>query len=60
MADPLHGRIGEAWAGEAANGSHITIAIARRGLVPAAVPSRAVLSLVSRREGARNAFYAGE
>jgi hypothetical protein len=61
MADPLHGRIGEAWAGEAANGSHITVAIARRGLVPAAVPSRdAVLSLVSRREGARNAFYAGE
>jgi len=61
LADPLDGRIGEAWAGEAANGRHITIAIVRRSLVPAAVPSRdAALSLVSRREGARNAFDAGE
>lgn len=31
-----------------------------QSLVPAAVPSRAVLSLVSRREGARKAFDAGE
>jgi len=61
LADPLDGRSGEAWAGEAANGSHGTVAIAGRGSATAAVPSRdAALSLVSRREGARNAFDAGE
>jgi hypothetical protein len=63
MADPLDGRIGETWAGEAANGRPITMAIAivRRSLVPAAGPSRdAMLSLVARREGARDAFDAGE
>ena len=61
MADPLDGRIGEAWAGETANGSHIDVAIARRRSLTVAVPSRdAVRSLVSRREGARKAFDAGE
>jgi hypothetical protein len=61
MADPLEGRSGEARAGEAANGNHGTMAIAGRGSVTAAVSSRdAVLSLVSQREGARDAFDAGE
>jgi 5,6,7,8-tetrahydromethanopterin hydro-lyase len=29
--DPLDGRIGEAWAGEAPNGAHVNVVVARRG-----------------------------
>lgn len=29
--DPLDGRIGEAWSGEAPNGSHVNVVIGRRG-----------------------------
>jgi len=29
--DPLDGRIGEGWSGEAPNGSHINVVVARRG-----------------------------
>jgi 5,6,7,8-tetrahydromethanopterin hydro-lyase len=35
-ADPLDGRIGEAWAGEAPNGAHINVVVARRGSPTAA------------------------
>jgi len=34
--DPLDGRIGEAWAGEAPNGSHINVVLGRRGSPTAA------------------------
>lgn len=34
--DPLDGRIGEAWAGEAPNGAHINVVVARRGSPTAA------------------------
>ena len=36
MTDPLDGRIGEAWSGEVPNGSHINVAVARRGSPTAA------------------------
>ena len=35
-ADTLDGRIGEGWAGEAPNGSHINVVVARRGSPTAA------------------------
>jgi 5,6,7,8-tetrahydromethanopterin hydro-lyase len=34
--DPLDGRIGEAWSGEAPNGSHINVVLGRRGSPTAA------------------------
>lgn len=34
--DPLDGRIGEAWSGEAPNGSHINVVVGRRGSPTAA------------------------
>lgn len=34
--DPLDGRIGEAWAGEVPNGSHINVVVGRRGSPTAA------------------------
>lgn len=34
--DPLDGRIGEAWAGEAPNGAHVNVVVARRGSPTAA------------------------
>lgn len=34
--DPLDGRIGEAWSGEAPNGAHINVVVARRGSPTAA------------------------
>jgi len=34
--DPLDGRIGEAWAGESPNGSHINVVLSRRGSPTAA------------------------
>jgi 5,6,7,8-tetrahydromethanopterin hydro-lyase len=42
--DPLDGRIGEAWAGEAPNGSHINLVIARRGSPTAAAAAGALAS----------------
>jgi 5,6,7,8-tetrahydromethanopterin hydro-lyase len=36
MHDPFDGRIGEAWAGEVPNGSHVNVVLARRGSVTAA------------------------
>ena len=36
MTDRLDGRIGEAWSGEAPNGSHINVVVARRGSPTAA------------------------
>ena len=35
-ADPLDGRIGEAWAGEAPDGAHVNVVVARRGSPTAA------------------------
>ena len=35
-ADPLDGRMGEAWAGEAPNGAHVNVVVARRGSPTAA------------------------
>ncbi len=46
--DPLDGRIGEAWAGEVPNGSHINLVVARRGSPTAAA---AVGALGSPRAG---------
>lgn len=34
--DPLDGRIGEAWSGEAPNGAHVNVVVARRGSPTAA------------------------
>jgi 5,6,7,8-tetrahydromethanopterin hydro-lyase len=36
LSDPLDGRIGEAWSGEAPNGSHVNVVVARRGSAAAA------------------------
>jgi len=36
MSDPLDGRIGEAWAGDVPNGSHVNVVLARRGSPTAA------------------------
>lgn len=46
--DPLDGRIGEAWSGEAPNGSHINLVIGRRGSPTAAA---IVAALTSPRPG---------
>ena len=46
--DPLDGRIGEAWAGEVPNGSHVNLVLARRGSPTAAA---AVGALGSPRAG---------
>lgn len=43
MTDDLDGRIGEAWAGEAPNGCHLNIVLARRGS-PTAAAAAAVLA----------------
>jgi 5,6,7,8-tetrahydromethanopterin hydro-lyase len=43
MSDPLDGRIGEAWAGEVPNGSHINVVLARRGS-PTAAAAAGVLA----------------
>jgi len=43
MTDSLDGRIGEAWAGEVPNGSHINLVLARRGS-PTAAAAAAVLA----------------
>jgi len=43
MTDTLDGRIGEAWAGEVPNGSHINLVLARRGS-PTAAAAAAVLA----------------
>jgi 5,6,7,8-tetrahydromethanopterin hydro-lyase len=42
--DPIDGRVGEAWAGEAPNGSHINVVIARRGSPTAAAVAGALAS----------------
>ena len=44
MTDPLDGRIGEAWAGEAPNGSHVNAVLARRGSPTAAAAAMALAS----------------
>lgn len=36
MSDPVDGRVGEAWAGEVPNGSHVNLVLARRGSPTAA------------------------
>ena len=36
MTDSLDGRIGEAWAGDAPNGGHVNLVLARRGSATAA------------------------
>ena len=46
--DALDGRIGEAWSGEVPNGSHVNVALARRGSASAAA---AVGALASPRPG---------
>lgn len=46
--DPLDGRIGEAWSGEAPNGSHINVVLGRRGSPTAAA---IVAALASPRPG---------
>jgi 5,6,7,8-tetrahydromethanopterin hydro-lyase len=48
MTDALDGRIGEAWSGEAPNGSHINVVLARRGSPTGAA---AALALASPRPG---------
>jgi 5,6,7,8-tetrahydromethanopterin hydro-lyase len=48
MADSLDGRIGEGWSGEAPNGAHINVVVARRGSPTAAA---IVGSLASPRPG---------
>jgi 5,6,7,8-tetrahydromethanopterin hydro-lyase len=48
MTDPIDGRIGEAWAGDVPDGSHINLVIARRGSPTAAA---AVGALASPRPG---------
>ena len=42
MTDPLDGGIGEAWSGEAPNGSHINVVLARRGSPTAAAAAGAL------------------
>ena len=42
--DELDGRIGEGWSGEAPNGSHINVVVARRGSVTAAALAGALAS----------------
>ena len=42
MTDPLDGRIGEAWAGEVPNGSHVNVVLARRGSPTAAAAAGAL------------------
>jgi 5,6,7,8-tetrahydromethanopterin hydro-lyase len=44
MTDALDGRIGEAWAGEVPNGSHVNLVIARRGSPTAAAAAGALAS----------------
>ena len=44
MTDPLDGRIGDAWAGEVPNGSHINLVLARRGSPTAAAALGALAS----------------
>jgi 5,6,7,8-tetrahydromethanopterin hydro-lyase len=44
VSDALDGRIGEAWSGEAPNGSHINVVVARRGSVTAAAAIGALAS----------------
>lgn len=46
--DPLDGRIGEGWAGEAPNGSHVNVVVTRRGSVAHAA---VVAALASPRPG---------
>jgi 5,6,7,8-tetrahydromethanopterin hydro-lyase len=48
MTDDLDGRIGEAWAGDAPNGCHLNVVLARRGSPTAAA---AVSALASPRPG---------
>lgn len=48
MTDSLDGRFGEAWSGEAPNGSHVNVVIGRRGSPTAAA---AALALASPRPG---------
>ena len=48
MTDSLDGRIGEAWAGDAPNGCHLNVILARRGSVTHAA---AVTALASPRPG---------
>src|SRR5437588_10875717 len=43
-ADPLDGRIGEAWSGDVPNGSHINLVIARRSSATAAAIASALAS----------------
>ena len=42
MTDPLDGRIGEGWAGERPNGSHLNVVVARRGSPAAAAAAMAL------------------
>jgi 5,6,7,8-tetrahydromethanopterin hydro-lyase len=44
VTDALDGRIGEAWAGEVPNGSHINLVVARRGSPTAAAAAGALAS----------------
>jgi 5,6,7,8-tetrahydromethanopterin hydro-lyase len=44
VTDPLDGRIGEAWSGEAPNGSHVNVVIGRRGSPTAAAAALALAS----------------
>ncbi len=44
MSDALDGRIGEAWSGEAPNGSHVNLVLARRGTPTAAAAAAALAS----------------
>lgn len=44
MSDALDGRIGEAWSGEAPNGSHVNVVLARRGSPTAAAAAAALAS----------------
>ena len=44
MSDPLDGRIGEAWAGDRPNGSHLNVVLARRGSPTAAAIAMALAS----------------
>ena len=44
MTDPLDGRIGEGWSGEAPNGSHVNVVIGRRGSATAAAITGALAS----------------
>jgi 5,6,7,8-tetrahydromethanopterin hydro-lyase len=46
--DPLDGRVGEGWAGEDPNGSHINLVVARRG---SATGAQAAAALASPRSG---------